>query len=261
MRPEIEEIEEAYKRVTEKDLERMYKELRELYDVDETVTNEHLTMSAKLAIAYEEIIRKYKLSGFGYYWWGEKEFITDLRSQSAVAVSRLPSMGCPGVTECDIKTAMAMKIVDLMGGGGMFLEFFSMDFDENFLLMGHDGPSNIAVREENARLTHLDVHHGKSGRGLGIDFNVKQGTVTLLNLTRDIKGTFKLLYTIGEVIPGDILAIGNPNCRVKIDAPIDEFIDAWCQHGPTHHSALGIDDFSGEIEMFGEAMNFPVYRF
>ena len=95
VRPEVEEIEEAYKRVTEVDLERMYAELRELYDVDETVTNEHMTISAKLTIAYEEVIRKHNISGFGYYWWGEKKFITALRSESAVAVSRLSSMGCP----------------------------------------------------------------------------------------------------------------------------------------------------------------------
>ena len=122
VRPEVEEIEEAYKRVTEVDLERMYAELRELYDVDETVTNEHMTISAKLTIAYEEVIRKHNISGFGYYWWGEKKFITALRSESAVAVSRLSSMGCPVVTEGDIKTAMAMKIMDLMGCGGMFGE-------------------------------------------------------------------------------------------------------------------------------------------
>ena len=71
-----------------------------------------------------------------YYWWGEKELITQLRSQSALAVSRLAALGRPGVTEGDVKTAMAMKIMDLLGGGGMFLEFFAMDFDENFILPG-----------------------------------------------------------------------------------------------------------------------------
>ena len=261
LRPEVEEIEEAYHRVTQDQLQEMYRQFRQMYDVDETVTDDHMKLSAELAVAYEEIIRKHDIYAFGYYWWGEKELITQLRSQSALAVSRLAALGQPGVTEGDVRTAMAMKILDLLGGGGMFLEFFSMDFEENFILMGHDGPSNINVCEDRPRLQHLDVHHGKSGHGLGIDFKVKQGPVTLLNLTQFGAGdTFKLIYTIGEVIPGEILNIGNPNCRVRVSCPIPEFIDNWCQQGPSHHSALGIGDHAGEIETFAEAIKFETVR-
>jgi len=262
IRPEVEEIEEAYHRVTQKQLADMYGQFRQMYEVDETVTDEHMRFSAQLAIAYHEIIaKKHNIHAFGYYWWGEKELVTLLRSQSALAVSRLAALGRPGVTEGDVKTAMAMKILDLLGAGGMFVEFFSMDFDENFILMGHDGPGNINVADQKARLQHLEVHHGKSGHGLGIDFHVRQGPVTLLNLTQfDSGDTFKLIYTIAEVIPGEILRIGNPNCRVRMDRPIHEFIDAWCQQGPSHHIALGIGDCGAGIEAFAEAMEFRCVR-
>ena len=261
LRPEVEEIEEAYHRVSDGQLEEMYGQLRSMYDVDATVTNEHMRFSAQLAVAYEEILVKHDISSFGYYWWGEKELVTQLRAQSAIAVSRLAAMGRPGVTEGDVKTAMAMKILDLLGGGGMFLEFFSMDFDDNFILMGHDGPSNINVAARKPRLQHLDVHHGKSGHGLGIDFEMQDGPISLLNLSQFAAGErFKLIYTQAEVIPGDILSIGNPNCRVRVRRPIHEFIDAWCQQGPSHHFALGMGDHGRSIEAFAEAMNFEVVR-
>ncbi len=126
IRPEVEEIEEAFKRVKKEQLENMYIQFREFYNVDETVTNEHMKLSAQIAVAFNEVInKKYDISAFGYYWWGEKEWMTELRSQSALAVSRLAAMGRPGVTEGDVKTAMAMKIMDFFGGGGMFLEFFA----------------------------------------------------------------------------------------------------------------------------------------
>ena len=261
VRPEVEEIEEAFARVTDSQLDNMYGQLRAMYDVDETVTNEHMKLSAQLAVAYDEVMTKHDISAFGYFWWGEKERITDYRSQSAIAVSRLAALGRPGVTEGDVKTAMAMKIFDLMGSGGMFLEFFSMDFDDDFILMGHDGPSNILVASGKPRLQHLEVHHGKSGHGLGIDFDMREGPVTLLNLSQFDAGTsFKLIYTVGEIIPGDILSIGNPNCRVRVQQPIHTFINAWCQQGPSHHVALGIGDRGAEIESFGEAMGFRVAR-
>ncbi len=260
-RPEVEEVDEAYHRVTQEQLEDMYGQLRRMYDVDETVTNEHMKFSAQLAVAYEEVICKYNIYAFGFYWWGVEDVITQLRAQSALAVSRLAALGRPGVTEGDVKTAMAMKILDLLGGGGMFVEFFSMDFDENFILMGHDGPSNINVCEGRPRLQHLGVHHGKSGHGLGIDFEVKKGPVTLLNLAQfDAGDTFKLIYTIAEVVRGEVLNIGNPNCRVRVNRPIHEFIDDWCQQGPSHHIALGIGDHGEEIETFAEAMKFGVIR-
>lgn len=261
VRPEVEEIEEAFHRVTQKQLQDMYRQFRKIYDVDETVTDEHMKFSAQLAVAYEEVILKYDIYAFGYYWWGEKELITQLRAQSNLAVSRLAAMGRPGVTEGDVRTAMAMKILDLLGAGGMFVEFFAIDFDEDIFLMGHDGPSNINMSEGKPRLQHLEVQHGKTGHGLGIDFDVPKGPVTLLNLSQfDAGETFKLIYSIAEVVPGDILKIGNPNCRVKVKKPISQFFEEWCQQAPPHHIALGLGDHGEEIEAFAEAMNFEVVQ-
>ena len=111
------------------------------------------------------------------------------------------------------------------------------------------------------RLKHLDVHHGKSGHGLGIDFEMQEGPATLLNLTQFNAGdTFKLIYSVGEVIPGPVLNIGNPNCRVRVERPMHEFMDAWCQQGPSHHIALGTGDRSAELETFAEAMRFRIVR-
>ena len=260
-RPEVEEIEEAYRRVSESQTKDMVRQFREMYEVDATVTDEHLRFSAQVAVAYDEAIRKHDISAFGYYWWGEKELVTQLRSQSALAVSRLAALGRPGVTEGDVKTAMAMKIHDLLGAGGMFLEFFAFDYDADVVLVGHDGPSNINVADGKPKLQHLEVHHGKTGHGLGIDFRMKQGPVTLLNLTQfDAGETFKLIYTVAEVVEGPILNIGNPNCRVKLGQPLHTFMDAWCQQGPSHHLSLGLGDTSRETEAFAEAMGFQVVR-
>ena len=261
VRPEVEEFENAFHAVTEDQLEEMLTHFETTYAVDATVTRAHMRFSAKVAVAYDAVIRRHDISAFGYYWWGERELMTQLRAQSGLAVSRLAAMGRPGVTEGDVKTAMAMKILDLLGGGGMFVEFFAMDFNENSILMGHDGPANINVAAGRPRLMHLDTHHGKSGHGLGIDFDMQQGPVTLLNLSQhDAGDTFKLIYSVGEIVPGTILGIGNPNARVRIERPLHEFIDAWCQQGPSHHIALGIGDHSEALETFAEAVDFPTVR-
>jgi len=261
VRPEVEEIALAYEAVGPAQVEDMLAEFRALYEVDATVTDEHMHFSAQVAVAFDEVITRHDVSAFGYYWWGHTELMTQLRAQSGLAVSRLAAMGRPGVTEGDVKTALAVKIMGLLGAGGMFVEFFSMDFDEEFILMGHDGPSNIAMADGLPRLQHLPVHHGKSGHGLGIDFRLRQGLATLLNLTQFAAGeTFKLVYSVGEIIPGATLNIGNPNCRVRPSRPLHEFINAWCQQGPSHHLALGYGDQSLALETFAEAMGFEAVR-
>ncbi len=260
-RPEVEEIENAFNRVSDSQIEDMYRQFRTLYEVDASVTDEHMKFSAKAAVAYDEIINKYDINAFGYYWWGETEMVTQLRSQSGLAVSRLAALGRPGVTEGDVKSAMAMKIMDLLGAGGMFVEFFTMNFDENLILFGHDGPVNINMAHGRPRLQHLDVHHGKSGHGLGIDFDVKEGLCTMLNLSQNNAGdTFKLIYSVGEIVSRPILSIGNPNCWVRVSRPIHEFMDAWCQEGPSHHMVIGYGDQGEALKIFAEAMKFNILK-
>lgn len=257
VRPEIEEIEETYRGVRDHEIADMIAQFRKMYNMDETVTNDHLWESAKIAIAFDLVVTHHHLDAFGYYWWGVKPEITTLRSEAALAVSRLASLGIPGVTEGDIKTAMAMKILNLLGGGGMFLEFFSLDYVENFIMVGHDGPSNINVAAEKPTLQFLDVHHGKTGDGLGIDFNIQKGPCTLLNLSQfGTDRSFKMIYTVCETIEGDILNIGNPNCRIRVKKPIGEFFNDWCQQAPSHHIALGLGDVSFELKTFAESMGF-----
>ncbi|MCL1896426.1 MAG: hypothetical protein FWG03_07770 [Clostridiales bacterium] len=262
LRPEVEEFAVTYEKVTEDEIQDMLAQFRDFYNVDESVTDEHMYESAKIAVVFDKIIHKHDISGYGYYWWGQTDLYTHLRAQSAIAGSRLASAGHPGVTEGDVKTAMGMKVMDLIGAGGMFVEFNTIDYKNDFILISHDGPVNFNVSDGKPDIKHLNIHHGKTGKGIGIDFNLKKGPITLLNVSQFDPGcdTFKLVYTVAEIIEGDTLHCGNPNGRMKIDMPIPEFVDKWCQEGCVHHNALGIGDVSREIEVFSQAMGFKCVR-
>ena len=78
---------------------------------------------------------------------------------------------------------------------------------------------------------------------------------------------FPLGYTASmQIVPAvhkldvPILNIGNPNCRVRVQRPIHEFMDVWCQQGPSHHLALGYGDQSDALEIFAEAIKFKIVR-
>ena len=128
----------------------------------------------------------------------------------------------------------------LLGCGGSYTEFYAMDFDEDFLLMGHDGPFHLGIAEGRPMLRGLGLYHGKRGFGVSVEARVKLGPVTLLAMTQTADGQLKLLAAEGESIPGPTLQIGNTNSRIRFAQGMREFVRGWCMAAPTHHCALGV---------------------
>ncbi len=106
--------------------------------------------------------------------------------------------------------------------------------------MGHDGPGHVAIADERPVVRALKLYHGKSGAGLSVEFKVRRGPVTILGVTQTADGRLKLIASEGEAIEGPTFRIGNTNSRIRFAKGPAAFMDTWCEHGPTHHVALGV---------------------
>jgi L-arabinose isomerase len=113
--------------------------------------------------------------------------------------------------------------------------------------MGHDGPGHVAISQDKPVLRGLGLYHGKRGYGVSVEFNVQTGPITILGLSQTAEGKLKMLAAEGECIPGPRLQIGNTNSRLKFSLDPAEFMDRWCEQGPTHHCALGVGRQVGKI--------------
>lgn len=204
--------------------------------------------SARVAVGLDKLVGDFQLDGLTYYYRGlggnEAE---QLGAGVIVGNSLLTARGVPTSGEGDLKTNIAQLVLDRLGAGGSYTEYYALDFDEDFVLMGHDGPGHVAISEGRPTLRGLKLYHGKRGAGLSVEFNVRHGPVTILGCTQTADGRLKLIAAEGESIPGPTFRIGNTNSRLRFGLPPGPFLDAWCAEGPTHHVALGVGHRIDEI--------------
>ena len=108
------------------------------------LTDEDLYQAAKTAAALDRLVEKFKLTGLAYYYEGRDNTIQRLVASSfIVGNSILNAEGIPMCGEYDIKTCIAMLIMDRLDIGGSFAEFHPFGFKENYILVGHDGPHHM----------------------------------------------------------------------------------------------------------------------
>jgi len=216
----------------------------------------------KLAsIALDRLVREHALGSLAYYYMGtgnaENE---DAISSIILGNSLLTARGIPVAGEYEVKNAQAMKILDSFGAGGSFTEYYALDWNEDVVLMGHDGPGHIAIAEGRTKVRPLRVYHGKVGRGLSVEMSVKHGPVTLLSVVQTVEGRLKLLVAEGESVPGPILEIGNTNSRYKFSIGAWRFVNEWNAQGPAHHCAVGVGHLAGQIEKLGQLLQMEVVK-
>jgi L-arabinose isomerase len=204
------------------------------------ITGESLTWTAQVACGLDRLAGDFALDGLTYYYRGLNGNIhEELAAAMIVGNALLTARGIPAAGEGDLKTCIAMLVMDRLGAGGSFTEFYAMDFRDNIILMGHDGPAHLGISAGRPTLRGLGMYHGKRGGGLSVEMAVQTGPVTLLGLTQTADGRLKMLATEGEVVPGPTMRIGNTNSRLRFRDDPATFMDRWCAEGPTHHVALG----------------------
>lgn len=233
----------------------------ETFAIQEDCSPEELARAARTSVALDQLVEMHGLGSLAYYHKGSgNPANADTMSSVILGNSLLTARGIPVAGEYEVKNAQAMKIMDSFGVGGSFTEYYAMDFADDVVLMGHDGPGHIRIAEGKTKVRPLYVYHGKVGNGLSVEMSVKNGPVTLLSVVENGNGKISLLVAEGESVPGPILQIGNTNSRYRFSPGARRFVQAWNSHGPAHHCAVGVGHIAPKLAKLGALLNIDVIQ-
>lgn len=246
---EVDELSALAASVDNSSIERRVAEFHSSFDVQSDCPQEELRRAARTSVALDAFAAKHDLDALAYYYKGSGNAANeDTMSSIILGTSLLTSRNIPVAGEYEVKNALAMKMMDSLDAGGSFTEYYAIDFNDDIVLMGHDGPGHIAIAEGKTKVRPLQVYHGKVGRGLSVEMSVRHGPVTLLSVVEDPTRRFRLLVAEGESVPGPILEIGNTNSRYRFPLGAKGFVDAWNAAAPAHHCAVGVGHLAPTLE-------------
>ena len=258
---EVDELAALRREVPAAQIKARVAKFRRVFAVQDDCSQAELERAARTSVALDRLVKEHDLGSLAYYYMGtgnaENE---DAISSIILGNSLLTARGIPVAGEYEVKNAQAMKIMDTFGVGGSFTEYYAMDFADDVVLMGHDGPGHIAIAEGRTKVRPLKVYHGKVGRGLSVEMSVKHGPVTLLSVVETADGKLKLLVAEGESVAGPILEIGNTNSRYRFSIGARKFVNDWNAHGPAHHCAVGVGHIADKLDKLGKLLGVEVAR-
>ena len=245
---------------SEEDVQKKIEEFNNTFDVSEECEAKEIKRAAQTSVALDKLVASRDLGSMACYYEGESGNEYENIVTSVIAGNTLlTGKNIPIAGECEVKNAQAMKIMAEFGAGGSFSEFYLMDFKDDAVYLGHDGPAHYAIAEGRVNLVPLPVYHGKPGKGLSIQMTVKHGPVTLLSVVVGKDGIF-LLVAEGKSLEGPLLQIGNTNSRYKFSIGAKRFMNEWSKQGPSHHCAIGVGHIADKIEKLGHILKIDVVK-
>lgn len=252
---EIDDLRVRVEQVTEVETDARVTLAREIFSLDDSVVDEDFRWGARVSVGMDLLVADFSLDSLAYYHRGlNGEMHERLGAGLILGASLLTARGIPAVGEYELKTSLAMLVMDRLGAGGSFTELQALDFRDGSVEMGHDGPAHLAISERRPLLRGLGIFHGKRGWGVSVEFDVKHGPVTAFGIGQMRDGRYRFIASEGTVVPGPLLQIGNTTSRVDFGVNPGEWTDTWSRSGVGHHWALGVGHRVAELRAVAELL-------
>ena len=235
-------------------------DIHNTFEIKGEYEEESIREMARYVLAFEQWVRDEQLGLVASHYDGLAQGKAGvLDSMLIPAFSMLVKQGTVCAVEGDMKVAMGMSIMKTISGACQLSEFYTFDFNDDVVLIGHSGSGDACFSTaRKASMEIVPVFHGKTGGGFLTRFYPKPGPVTYLAITQDADGHFKFIVSEGVIEDGPTLQNGDTTFRTRFSIGAREWNNRWCECGPTHHFAAAQGSWTGTIQKVAEILNVPV---
>jgi L-arabinose isomerase len=153
---EVDALSHLREQVSDDEVAARVREMEAHFDVQADCSAFEMKRAAKTSVALDRMVAGNELTSMAYFYSGSGNAANeDTMSSIILGTSLLTARGVPVAGEYEVKNVLAMKIMDELGAGGSFTEFYAMDFSDDVVLMGHDGPGHIGIAEGKCKVRPL----------------------------------------------------------------------------------------------------------
>ncbi len=235
-------------------------DIHDTFDIKGDYDEASIHEMARYVVAFEQWVKDEELGFVASHYDGFAQGKAGvLDSMLIPAFSMLIKQGIACAVEGDIKVAMAMSICKTLSGACQLSEFYTFDFNDDVVLIGHSGSGDADFSTaRKASMEIVPVFHGKAGGGFLTRFYPKAGPVTYLGITQDADGHFKFVVSEGVIEDGPTLGNGDTTFRTRFSIGAREWNNRWCECGPTHHFAAAQGSWTETIKKVAKILDVPV---
>ena len=235
-------------------------DIHDTFDIKGDYDEASIHEMARYVVAFEQWVKDEELGFVASHYDGFAQGKAGvLDSMLIPAFSMLIKQGIACAVEGDIKVAMGMSIMKTISGACQLSEFYTFDFNDDVVLIGHSGSGDADFSTaRKASMEIVPVFHGKAGGGFLTRFYPKAGPVTYLGITQDADGHFKFIVSEGIIEDGPTLGNGDTTFRTRFSIGAREWNNRWCECGPTHHFAAAQGSWTDTICKVAKILDVPV---
>jgi L-arabinose isomerase len=251
----LDELEDDDERITA-----LCQKVESEYKVVDLADND-IFRGARLAIALQELVRRYKLNGLVLLAQHHIEVKADTTCYLGLS-EILSSDLAMAVTEGDVLGCIMSKVMkDFTGHTPFFGEWEEIDQTLNaVMLLGHGFVDPREGRTDRpVQVNPACEDWGFKGKSLGFQVSYPPGPVTMTHIIEDTKG-WRLLISEGELLDTPPLNINESSMIVQVEKPIKEYFKSLMQYGFSHHSIVAPGNVSEQLECFARQLDLEVCR-
>ena len=254
---EADEFLDAVSKVDESAVIQQRQEDLQKFEIEPSLQAETHLESIRRMIAVKNLLAQYRANAFTMNF--TRLLDNNFGQLPFYAINCLMAEGVGYAGEGDVLRAAAMRQLIELTGEANFSEIYTVDFKRDLFFMSHMQECNIAIarKDRKVRLKSMPFWAPGAPDYTGMFFTAEPGDYTLVCITPDCGGGFRMLTLSGNVPDLPVIETYNRAYWLfRPQIPVTEALDRYSIFGGAHHLSAVKGNQTAILEKLAKQLGF-----